>query len=135
MPPAFVATKTTHQDPPAPSGSLPVSWQMLGAAGAEAAATGKGSWIPVQGMHWKTFMARAVAADHTTSIGAASIEIHGANELATDKDAHTKFKVLGTLNAGAPTLEHEAPWRYVRAEVKTAQAGVILQVDMHGIQI
>ncbi len=117
------------------SGSTPVAWLMFGANGA--VAIGKGRWVELEGVEWKSFMLRRHATPHNGTLAAASVEIHVANELdPADADANTKFVVAGTLNAGAPSLLLEVPWRFVRAELKVAGGGSEdVQVDFHGIGV
>lgn len=113
------------------SGGKTTSIRLLGDAGA--AVIGKGQWLKLSGIQWKTFFIYPVV--QTNSYGAVSVEIHGAMELdGTDQDANTKYKVLATLNAGSPSLEWEPPWPYVRAEVKVAGPAAI-QAGLYGIGI
>lgn len=129
----FTPSKPSETLRTLPSGATPFAWHMLGAAGATT--TGVSKWIDVTGAQWKSFLLRRAASPFNDTVGTASIEIQACNELDdVDADANSKFVVLGTLNAGAPSLTLEDPWRFVRAEVKTAGGGgEALQVDCHGI--
>lgn len=114
-------------------GSTPVTWNMLGLTGA--AGTGTGTWLRMPAGQWKSFILHLVASPHDGSLGSASVQIQATNVLdPSDPDGHSKFVVLGTLNSAGPSLVYEAPWRYVRAEVKAAgpaEVGVV----MSGVEV
>lgn len=130
----YTPTKpTSEQQYTSTSGFTPTTWQMFGKDGAGVA--GKSKWIPITGVQWKTFVLRQHASPFSTALGAASVEIHVANELDdVDADANTKFKTLATLNAAGPFLESEPPYRFVRAELKVAGTAAV-QIDFNGIAV
>lgn len=132
---AFDFTPSKYTDAKGPmtttSGNTPLAWRMFGDAGA--AAPGKSKWLDLHGVMWKSWILRMANSPHNGALGAASVEIHVANELdPVDADANTKFRVLATLNTGAPAFDYEPPYRYVRAELKVAGAAAV-QVDFYGI--
>lgn len=115
------------------SGNTPSAWRMLGDNGA--AGLGKSKWVELHGVQWKSWLLRAAQSPYSAAVGAASVEVHVANELdPADADANTAFVVLGTLNSGAPMLSTEPPFRFMRVEVKVA-GGVPVQVDFNGIGV
>lgn len=109
------------------SGIVERSIRLLGENGASAA--GIGQWFRVHA-YWKTFMLYTQDRLQATSLGSASVEIHGAMELPDSNEDLASYELLGTLNSGSKSLSLEAPWRYVRAQVKTAAASGAIQVGL-----
>ena len=129
----YTPIKPTEPELTSTSGNQPIAWQLLGAGGGNIA--GPGKWVKVPGCQWKTFFLRAAENPFNAALGAGEVEIHGTNELnPTSDDTLTPYKLLGTLTAAAPSLEHEPPFRYIRASIKTP-GSVAMQVDFHGVCI
>jgi hypothetical protein len=125
------------RDLPNISGVQARTMRMLGDAGA--IALGKGDWVDFGGAERKTFFLYPVD-QKNDSLGSAAVEIQGCIELAAESTANqdnvpdTKFKVLGTLNAGSPHLVVVEPWPYIRAVVTVAgTAANEFQVGAHAI--
>lgn len=133
MPFDFTASKPETQLYTTTSGNTPVAWRLLGEAGFNV--LGKGRWLELNGVQWKSFLLRAHTSPHNAAIGAGSVEIQVANELdPVDADENTKFVVLATLDSSNPEFSSEEPWRYVRARVAVVGTPM-MQVDFYGISV
>ncbi len=136
-PPDFTAINSDKNPLPNISGVRTKLVRMLGSTGR--VALGKGSWVDFAGSERKTFFLYTVD-QKNDAIGAGVVEIQGAMELASestptqDDTVDTDFKVLATLNAGAPHAVITEPWRYLRAVVTTAStADNEMQVAAHAL--
>jgi hypothetical protein len=100
------------------TGTLMAQKRLLSQDGANA--VGNGQWYRSNGF-WKTVM--LYVNDRKTAIAAGVVQIDACMELASapdDPDADTQYVTIATLDSTTKHFSTEAPWRYLRARVTTA---------------